>query len=60
MIYEYECKTCGIFEVQQKLSDPPIEKCKCGEEAVRIISQTNSHVGKKDWYSTDQGPRRYN
>ena len=29
--YEYDCKTCGIFEAMQKMSDPPLATCPdCG------------------------------
>lgn len=26
-IYEYECERCGMFEVEQKISDPPLSSC---------------------------------
>ena len=37
--YEYKCLKCmEVFEVFQKMSDPPIEKCpKCGSEVKRLI-----------------------
>lgn len=25
--YEYECERCGVIEVEQKLSDPPLTTC---------------------------------
>ncbi len=57
-IYEYKaiitednegCEYCrNVFEVIQKMSDPPIEKCpKCGGPVKKIISR----VGVK--YGTD-------
>lgn len=26
-VYEYECPRCGTFEVEQKISDPPLTRC---------------------------------
>jgi len=28
--YEYECERCGVFEVEQKISDPPLTTCPNG------------------------------
>ncbi len=25
--YEYECEKCGVSEVEQKISDPPLTRC---------------------------------
>lgn len=27
MIYEYKCPRCGEFEVEQKITDPPLKTC---------------------------------
>jgi putative FmdB family regulatory protein len=37
--YEYKCKEHGhIFEVEQKMSDPPLAECQiCGAEAERLV-----------------------
>ena len=37
--YEYKCKEHGhIFEVEQKMSDPPMTACQiCGAEVERLI-----------------------
>jgi len=37
--YEYKCKDHGhIFEVEQKMSDPPLTQCEiCGAEVERLI-----------------------
>ena len=58
--YEYKCKDHGhIFEVEQKMSDPPLTSCEiCGAEVERLIgmptifckdSATSSY--KKDFRS---------
>ena len=39
-LYEYSCDSCGKkFEVMQKMSDKPIEKCPtCGSNVHKVIS----------------------
>ena len=56
-IYEYECLKCGeIFEVFQKLSDPPPKSHKCGSRKVRrIMSRTSFVLKGTGWYITDYG-----
>jgi putative FmdB family regulatory protein len=63
--YEYKCKKHGhIFEVEQKMSDPPLTTCEiCGAEVERLIGMptifvkdsTNSPY-KKDFRSD---PHKY-
>lgn len=38
--YEYACDSCGNdFEVMQKMSDAPVEKCpKCGKKVRKVLS----------------------
>lgn len=38
--YEYACDACGNdFEVMQKMSDAPVEKCpKCGMNVRKVLS----------------------
>lgn len=38
--YEYACDSCGNnFEVVQKMSDAPVEKChSCGKKVRRVLS----------------------
>jgi putative FmdB family regulatory protein len=33
--YEYECDRCGPFEVEQKISDPPLTQCPRIETTIR-------------------------
>jgi len=39
-VYEYQCNACdGRFELQQKMSDPPANKCpKCAGELTKVVS----------------------
>lgn len=42
-IYEYKCARCGVFEMQQKITAPPLAKCPtCGEAVKRLISRNVS------------------
>lgn len=54
-IYEYECEKCGdVFEVFQKISDPPPKSHTCGSRKVRrIMSQTSFVLKGTGWYATD-------
>jgi putative FmdB family regulatory protein len=42
-LYEYECAPClTIYEVPQRMSDPPLETCpKCHGPVARLISAPN-------------------
>jgi putative FmdB family regulatory protein len=54
-LYEYECDSCGHrFEVIQKFSDPPIEKCpKCGSTVHKLMSSPAIQFKGSGWYITD-------
>jgi putative FmdB family regulatory protein len=54
-IYEYQCDKCGeVFEVFQKLSDPPPKSHSCGSRKVhRIMSRTSFILKGTGWYLTD-------
>lgn len=55
-IYEYECKDCGVLEIEQKISEPPLERCpKCGSIGgfEKLISQSSFHLKGTGWYKTD-------
>jgi len=63
VIYEYKCSHCDlIFEVQQKMSDPP--PTRCPDEAghvdsaavynlERVISRTSFQLKGSGFYTTD-------
>ena len=54
-LYEYECETGGHrFEVIQKFSDPPVEKCPtCGAPVHKLISAPGFQFKGTGWYVTD-------
>lgn len=58
MIYEYECPTHHVFEVQQKISDDPLRFCPhCLEEnketpLKRLISQGSFILQGGGWASS--------
>jgi putative FmdB family regulatory protein len=39
-VYEYQCNACGgLFELQQKMADPPEKECpQCGGEVTKMVS----------------------
>ena len=54
-LYEYECDACGHrFEVIQKFSDAPIDKCpKCGSTVRKLMSSPAIQFKGSGWYITD-------
>lgn len=54
--YEYECKHCGhSFEISQKMTDPPLDKCpKCSHKVRRLIGTGAGIIFKgSGFYATD-------
>ena len=54
--YDYECTKCGhTFELEQKISDRPRERCpECRGKVIRVISGGGGVILKgKGFYSTD-------
>lgn len=54
--YEYECVNCGHrFELFQKITDNPIDKCpKCKEKVIRLIGSGGGIIFKgSGFYATD-------
>src|SRR6059058_3602848 len=54
-LYEYECDACGHrFEVIQKMSEPPIDKCPvCGGTVHKLQSAPAFQFKGTGWYVTD-------
>lgn len=54
-IYEYRCDKCGIEkEYLQKVSDPPVGACPCGESTMtKLISAAGFQLKGSGWYATD-------
>lgn len=54
-LYEWECDVCSHrFELIQKFSDAPVEKCpKCGGTVHKLQSAPAFHLKGTGWYATD-------
>jgi len=53
-LHEYECDNGHRFEVIQKFSDPPIEKCPtCGQPVRKLIASPAIQFKGSGWYVTD-------
>ena len=51
-IYEYECKSCGVYEINHKISEPARTTCEtCGGEIRRLISTTSFALKGGGWYA---------
>ena len=59
-LYEYECGVCGHrFEVIQKFSDSPIERCPlCAEPVHKLLSAPAIQFKGTGWYVTDYASKR--
>ena len=56
-IYEYRCPQNHVFEVFQRMSDPPTETCEvCGAgPVVRVLYPVAVHFKGSGFYTTDYG-----
>jgi putative FmdB family regulatory protein len=56
-IYEYKCPKGHVFEVFQRIDDPPPEVCEvCGEGPLqRVLHPVAVHFKGSGFYSTDYG-----
>ena len=55
-IYEYQCDSCGVFEVSQRITEDPLKKCPtCKGKVRRLISNTSFMLKGSGWYATDYG-----
>ncbi|MGD2294252.1 MAG: zinc ribbon domain-containing protein [Candidatus Aminicenantes bacterium] len=54
-LYEYKCTECrSVFEVIQKINEPPLKKClKCGAPVNKVISPPAIQFKGNGWYITD-------
>jgi putative FmdB family regulatory protein len=53
-LYEYQCPTCGRFELIHKFSDPPLLTCPtCGCEVQKLLSAPAIQFKGTGWYLTD-------
>jgi putative FmdB family regulatory protein len=55
-LYEYECDTCGRFEILHKFSDPPTTICPtCSRPVRKLLSAPAIQFKGTGWYVTDYG-----
>ena len=55
-IYEYRCENGHIFDVMQKMSDPPVTTCQeCGAPVSRVFHPVAVHFKGSGFYNTDYG-----
>jgi putative FmdB family regulatory protein len=56
-IYEYRCPNGHTFELFQRMSDPPAEKCEvCSASPVeKVLYPVSVHFKGSGFYSTDYG-----
>ena len=53
-IYEYQCQKCGTFEVTQRITEKPLNKCPtCKGKVKKLISNTSFQLKGTGWYITD-------
>jgi putative FmdB family regulatory protein len=59
-IYEYRCPNGHVFEIFQRMDDPPPETCEvCGAAPVeRVLYPVAVHFKGSGFYSTDYGRSR--
>jgi putative FmdB family regulatory protein len=59
--YEYECTKGHQFEVEQRMSDAPLTRCKiCKAKATRLISGGGFILKGGGWYSDGYSSNRSN
>jgi putative FmdB family regulatory protein len=58
-IYEYRCEKGHTFDVMQRMSDPPVEKCEvCGAPVHRVFHPIAVHFKGSGFYNTDYGKQK--
>ncbi len=57
--YEYECNKGHQFEVVQRISDPPLKRCRiCRSKVQRLISASTFILKGGGWYADGYGSSR--
>jgi len=55
-IYEYRCENGHLFEVMQKIADPPVTTCStCAAAVQRVFHPIAVHFKGSGFYNTDYG-----
>ena len=58
-IYEYRCDEGHNFEVMQRMTDDPVEKCEeCGAPVQRVFHPVAVHFKGSGFYNTDYGKKK--
>jgi len=58
-VYEYRCDACNIqFELRQKFSDPPADRCpKCGGNVRKLVSAVSFSLKGAGWFGDGYGAK---
>lgn len=49
--YEYYCKSCGEFEIEQRITEDVLSKCPtCKKKVKRLISASSFILKGNGWY----------
>jgi putative FmdB family regulatory protein len=58
-VYEYRCNACNIqFELRQKFSDPPADRClKCGGTVRKVVSVVSFSLKGAGWFGDGYGTK---
>ncbi len=55
-IYEFRCENGHLFEVMQRISDPPVTECEvCSADVARVYHPIAVHFKGSGFYNTDYG-----
>ncbi|MGB9887476.1 MAG: FmdB family zinc ribbon protein [Moorellales bacterium] len=59
--YDYRCERCGVFEVQQRITELPLTNCpNCGGPVKRLLSRNICVLYKgSGWHCTDYRSQEY-
>ena len=58
-VYEYRCDACNIqFDLRQKFSDPPADRCpKCGGTVRKLVSAVSFSLKGAGWFGDGYGAK---
>lgn len=58
-IYEYRCNACNIqFDLRQKFSDPPADRCpECGGAVRKLVSAVSFSLKGAGWFGDGYGTK---
>src|SRR5450631_3213754 len=58
-VYEYRCNACNIqFELRQKFSDPPADRCpRCGGTVRKLVSAVSFSLKGAGWFGDGYGAK---